>query len=95
MMSAPILERVIALRCSPAHAFAVFTGKTDLWWPRHHRRTEAAAMVLEPRLGGRLLERSPDGNEWVIGTITDVTRYKEAERALEASEADAGDVRKG
>lgn len=27
-------------------------------------------MVFEPTLGGRLLERAPDGSEWVIGKIT-------------------------
>jgi uncharacterized protein YndB with AHSA1/START domain len=69
-MTEAILERVIALRCSPAHAFTVFTTKTELWWPRPHRRTAEATMVLEPRLDGRLLERAPDGSEWVIGTIT-------------------------
>jgi uncharacterized protein YndB with AHSA1/START domain len=65
-----VLERRIALSCSPAHAFRVFTTMTDLWWPRHHRRTAAATMVFEPKLGGRLLERGPDGSDWVIGTIT-------------------------
>ncbi len=69
-MAGEVLERKIALACSPAHAFRVFTTMTDLWWPRHHRRTEAATMVFEPRLGGRLLERGPDGSDWVIGKIT-------------------------
>jgi uncharacterized protein YndB with AHSA1/START domain len=27
-------------------------------------------MVFEPAIGGRLLERAPDGGEWVIGKIT-------------------------
>jgi uncharacterized protein YndB with AHSA1/START domain len=67
---AELLERVIALRCSPVHAFDIFTTKTDLWWPRGHRRTPDATMVFEPRVGGRLLEKSPDGGEWVIGEIT-------------------------
>jgi uncharacterized protein YndB with AHSA1/START domain len=69
-MSELVLERTIALRCSPAHAFRVFTGSTDLWWPRGHRRTPTATMVFEPMLGGRLLERAPDGSEWVIGKVT-------------------------
>lgn len=69
-MSDPILERVIALRCSPAHAFRVFTEMTDLWWPKGHRRTPGATMVFEPAAGGRLLERAADGEEWVLGRLT-------------------------
>jgi uncharacterized protein YndB with AHSA1/START domain len=65
-----VLERTITLRCSPAHAFRVFTGQVDLWWPRHHRRTGTATMVFEPAIDGRLVERSPDGSDWVIGRIT-------------------------
>jgi uncharacterized protein YndB with AHSA1/START domain len=65
-----VLNRVITLRCSPAHAFHVFTEMTDLWWPRGHRRTAEATMVLEAAAGGRLLERSPDGSEWLLGRIT-------------------------
>lgn len=67
---AELLERTIALGCSPAHAFRVFTAMTDLWWPRGHRRTVDATMVLEPRPDGRLLERAPDGSEWVLGRLT-------------------------
>ncbi len=69
-MAGEVLERRITLACSPAHAFRVFTTMTELWWPRHHRRTANAVMVFEPQLGGRLLERAPDGGEWVIGKIT-------------------------
>ena len=69
-MGGEMLERRIGLACSPAHAFRVFTTMTELWWPRHHRRTESATMIFEPMIGGRLLERAPDGGEWVIGKIT-------------------------
>lgn len=69
-MTEPVLRRTIALRCSPAHAFRIFAEKTDLWWPRGHRRTPDAALVLQPRVDGRLIERAPDGSEWVLGRIT-------------------------
>ena len=65
-----VLTRTIALACPPDRAFAAFTAHTDLWWPRAHRRTREAPMVLEPRSGGRLLERTPDGDEWVLGKLT-------------------------
>ncbi len=69
-MASEMLQRRLTLACSPAHAFHVFTTMTDLWWPRHHRRTQSAAIVFEPTTGGRLLERTPDGGEWIIGRIT-------------------------
>ncbi len=65
-----LLTRTIALACPVERAFDVFTGHVDLWWPRGHRRTREAALVLEPVLGGRLMERSPGGEEWVIGKLT-------------------------
>lgn len=69
-MTEPVLERTIALRCSPDHAFRVFTEMTDLWWPRGHRRTPQARLVLEATADGRLLERAPSGEEWVLGQLT-------------------------
>lgn len=67
---ADVLHRSFSVACPPAHAFRVFTEMTDLWWPRSHRRTRDATMVVAPALGGRLVERAPDGSEWAIGTIT-------------------------
>lgn len=69
-----VLSRTIALACPVERAFDVFTRHVDLWWPRRHRRTRDAAMVLEPMLGGRLLERAPGGEEWVIGRLTRFAR---------------------
>lgn len=67
----PILTRTIALKCSPAHAFEAFTQKIDLWWPKTHRKDSAAVLVLDGGIGGRLYERSPNGDEWTIGEIID------------------------
>ena len=69
-LAEPVLERTIALRCSPAHAFRVFTEMMDLWWPRGHRRTPEATLILETATDGRLLERAPGGEEWVLGRLT-------------------------
>ncbi|MEO6395177.1 MAG: SRPBCC domain-containing protein [Devosia sp.] len=62
-----ILERKIALACSVEHAFEVFTGKIDLWWPRGHRRNRDAALTLTPEA---LVERAPDGSQWTMGRVT-------------------------
>ena len=57
--------------CSPEHAFSVWTARIDLWWPRSHTATgDPALVVLEPRVGGRLFERTVDGAEIDWGEIT-------------------------
>ncbi len=66
---ADILRREIALRCSVAHAFSVFTGQVDLWWPRGHRRNAAGTLRLDARPGGQLVERAPDGSESTIAQV--------------------------
>ena len=68
-MSTELLTRRIALACSPEQAFSAFTRHIDLWWPRGHRRTREASLILEARPGGRLIERAPDGSEWIMGRI--------------------------
>ena len=57
------------VRCSLEHAFATFTARLDLWWPRGHRRFEDGRLALEPRVGGRFFDRSPDGAEAVLGQV--------------------------
>ena len=51
---------MVSVAVSPAIAWAVFTEEIDQWWQRGMRfRNDAAAlsrMVLEPGLGGRLIE---------------------------------------
>jgi uncharacterized protein YndB with AHSA1/START domain len=39
----------------------VFTERIDNWWPQSHRRTAESHLVLEPRVGGALLDISPAG----------------------------------
>jgi hypothetical protein len=52
------------VECSPAHAFAVWTEQIDLWWPRSYTVSgDPTLVVLEPRVGGRLFERTADGAE--------------------------------
>ena len=63
------LRRSVRIRCAVEHAFSVFTAKLDLWWPRGHRRFERSRLSLEPRVGGRFLERSDSGEEFVMGEV--------------------------
>ncbi len=64
-----ILTRTISLNCSIEHAFDVFTGKIDLWWPRGHRKHRDGALRLD---AGALIDRSPDGSEWTMATVAEI-----------------------
>jgi uncharacterized protein YndB with AHSA1/START domain len=59
--------------CSPAHAFDVWTNRLSIWWPKGHSASgdPDTVALLEPRLGGRLYERTPDGREIEWGEITE------------------------
>jgi hypothetical protein len=60
------------IRCSPEHAFDVWTTRVSTWWPKGHSASgnPATLVVLEPREGGRIFERTPDGTEIDWGRIT-------------------------
>ena len=67
-----ILTRTITLNCDVAHAFDVFTGRSDLWWPRGHRKTSQGALRLQPIVGGALIDRAPDGSEWRMAEVVEI-----------------------
>lgn len=54
------------------HAFATWTQQIRRWWPTDHTitRDPGAEIVFEPRVGGRILERGPDGVEHQWGEVT-------------------------
>ena len=60
------------VRCPPDHAFAVWTRDIDRWWPADHTvtGTNDLLVVLEPRPGGRIYERTPHGIEHDWGEVT-------------------------
>lgn len=63
------LVREIALACPPERAFRAFTEHVDLWWPRSHRRYGPdSRLTLETAVGGRLVERGPQG-DWTMATV--------------------------
>jgi hypothetical protein len=57
---------------APAHAFDVWTARIGQWWPADHTVTAADGLtvVLEPRPGGRIFERTPAGIEHDWGEVT-------------------------
>ncbi len=54
------------------HAFDTWTRAIDRWWPADHTHTGRADLqiILEGRVGGRIFERTPDGQEWDWGEVT-------------------------
>jgi uncharacterized protein YndB with AHSA1/START domain len=57
--------------CEPAHAFDVWTARTSLWWPKSHTVSTESGLevVFEPRVGGRIFERTNSGTEHDWGRI--------------------------
>jgi Activator of Hsp90 ATPase homolog 1-like protein len=58
--------------CSPEHAFDVWVRRTSLWWPADHTVTgeQNLEIVIEPRVGGRIFERTSAGTEEDWGEVT-------------------------
>jgi hypothetical protein len=67
---APIVKR-LELSCSRDHAFVVYTERIADWWPvADHSVTGASAtVIIEGRVGGRILEVDPVGGEHLWGEI--------------------------
>lgn len=65
------LELRFTVGCSPAHAFDVWTSRTTLWWPKSHSVSgdPGLTVTIEPRRGGRIFERTPDGVEHDWGEV--------------------------
>ena len=71
--AAPSTVRKTVIVAAPqALAFEVFTLRIETWWPMaSHKIGEAdcAAVVIEPRIGGRWYERGVDGVECPWGRV--------------------------
>jgi len=67
------LRITLDLSCSPRHAFELWTTRTSMWWPPSHTVSGRAdvTIVIEPRVGGRIYERTPNGDEHDWGQVTD------------------------
>jgi len=66
------LEMDFTVRCNVDHAFSTFTRRTSLWWPKSHSFSgdPSLEVVIEPRVGGRIFERTPGGEEHDWGEVT-------------------------
>jgi uncharacterized protein YndB with AHSA1/START domain len=67
----PPLRMSFEVACAPEAAFDTWTQRFALWWPADHTVSgDPERVVLEPRLGGRIHERTHDGTEHEWGQIT-------------------------
>jgi uncharacterized protein YndB with AHSA1/START domain len=86
----------VVVACSPARAFDLWTAETARWWPTTHTVTGARglAVVFEPRVGGRIFERTPAGVEvdWGVVTAWEPPRRLAYSWHIRADRADATDV---
>jgi hypothetical protein len=68
----PVVKEVL-VPCTCAAAFAVFTGQIHQWWPVASHSlggADTVGVTMEPRVGGRILERHVDGSEHLWGSVT-------------------------
>jgi len=70
-MSEP-LRTVFDVQCPRTHAFEVWTAQLSRWWPSSHTvsGTSDVDILLEPKVGGRIFERTAAGAEHDWGQIT-------------------------
>lgn len=71
-MTEPPLRLDVSVACPLDHAFEVWARRINAWWPRDHSATgdPDTTVVLEPRVGGRIYERTPAGQEHDWGQVT-------------------------
>jgi uncharacterized protein YndB with AHSA1/START domain len=60
-----------SVACSVDHAFAVWADRTSMWWPHDHSVSgdPALTVTFEPRAGGRIFERTSQGDEHDWGQV--------------------------
>ena len=66
------VRRSIFVRCTPEHAFHVYTERMNDWYPLEGHSLfddPNGTVVWEGHVGGRVYERSTSGEEGVWGTI--------------------------
>jgi uncharacterized protein YndB with AHSA1/START domain len=73
------INKVVHVKRAPADAFRLFVDEMTRWWPSHTGRytyggDRAQDVFLEAHVGGRFYERYKDGEEFVIGHVTEVDR---------------------
>jgi uncharacterized protein YndB with AHSA1/START domain len=55
------------------HAFDLWANRAELWWPKGHTMSgsDGCQIIFEGRSGGRVFERTPQGEEHEWGDVLD------------------------
>jgi uncharacterized protein YndB with AHSA1/START domain len=70
--------KTLTVACTPEEAFRYFTADFSVWWPggthsvvafASEFKDKPAAVIFEPRLGGRIFERARSGEEYAWGVV--------------------------
>jgi uncharacterized protein YndB with AHSA1/START domain len=58
--------------CPPERAFELWTTHTSMWWPTSHTVSArpGVEVFIEPGVGGRIYERTSEGEEHDWGQVT-------------------------
>lgn len=58
--------------CTAIEAFEVRTQRISMWWPIQHTRSRerGTTVVIEPKVGGQIFERTSAGREFQWGSVT-------------------------
>jgi uncharacterized protein YndB with AHSA1/START domain len=67
-----VIRKSVTVEAPVEHAFQVFTEQIHTWWPLHTHAVDTEnsnAVVMEGWVGGRLVERTPSGEEHIWGTL--------------------------
>ena len=70
-MTVDPIELEFSVACPPERAFELWARRTSQWWPREHTMSGKSGFTVafEPRTGGRIYERTPDGEEHDWGEV--------------------------
>ena len=77
-MRDPVVKTIEVL-CSQANAFGVFVNEINSWWPLSTFSVAAktggvtTSLRMEPEVGGKIVETTQDGKEYVWGTVRSFT----------------------
>jgi uncharacterized protein YndB with AHSA1/START domain len=70
--------KTVTLSCTPEEAFRYFTADFGVWWPAATHsvvayasqfKAEPSTVILEPRLSGRIFERTDGGEDHAWGSV--------------------------